>query len=122
MKSDISDDMPKILQDANVPPEKWTLIYALVAGKILPLSVECIQMIEEYKVAPSQERGFLSVEGQRNQLFDPKESKVLKISMLHSNLALVALSVSGRVNAILKEYGVMAVVAYDSIDFRSKYQ
>lgn len=96
---------PSVLKAVKLPLDKWLIIHALIVGKVMPISVKCVNKLHDFKVVYAHHQ---ATSNQVNK-FVPL-AKGLDVCTLQSNANLVAISVKDKINSITNQFGVMAVL------------
>jgi len=101
---------PSVLKEVKLPLDKWMIIHALIVGKLMPISIKCVNKLHDFKVVCAHHQ---ATSNQYNK-FVPL-AKGMDVCTLQSNANLVAISVKDQINSITNQFGVMAVLESECI-------
>lgn len=113
----MSPKCPSILTEVKLPRNEWLIIHALIIGKLMPMSVQLVKSVHDYKLSYSTHQQQMA---HRDQAAEVNVSRGMDACILQSNANLVALSVKDQINSITKKFGVMAMLESECIPVNEK--
>lgn len=114
-----TDACPGILQLAGVSDEKWSTVHALVQGRLMPMSLQCVQANDEFEQASTRAAAKGTFVTESNLVLKAVDAGTKAcVELNHATLA--ATVIKDRVNALLSEYGVMTTLVFDEFGSKSK--
>lgn len=102
---------PSVLKGVKLPLDKWLIIHALIVGKLMPISVNCVNKLNDFYVVYARHQ---TAHHQANT-YVPLATG-LDVCTLQSNANLEAISVKDKINSITNQFGVMAVLESECIE------
>ena len=105
---------PSVLKAVKLPLDKWLIIHALIVGKLMPISVKCVNKLNDFNVVYARHQSHQTSHHQANT-FVPLATG-LDVCNLQSNANLEAISVKDKINSITNQFGVMAVLESECIE------
>jgi len=107
----LNNTCPSALKEAKLPLDKWLIIHALIVGKLMPISVQCVKSVHDIVPKICQPTTMRDESYYSNLTTD----KMVNACILQSNANLVAISVKDQINSITTKFGVMAVLESECI-------
>jgi len=107
----LNNTCPSALKEAKLPLDKWLIIHALIVGKLMPISVNCVNKLNDFYVVYARHQ---TAHHQANT-YVPLATG-LDVCTLQSNANLEAISVKDKINSITNQFGVMAVLESECIE------